>query len=66
MDIIKGVHLAATAEFKGFTEAMRLNAEQMHEIVSGAAGLNVQLKQYGPGPGMCGKPLMPGSWVGRW
>lgn len=48
VDIMNGVHLAATAESKGFTEAMGLNAEQMYEIVCGAAGWNVQFEQFGP------------------
>ena len=41
---MKGVHLPATAEAKGFKEAIGLNSEQMHGIVCRAAGWNVQLK----------------------
>lgn len=48
VDIMKGVHLAATAESKGFTEAIGLNAEQMYGIVCGAAGWNVQFEHYAP------------------
>lgn len=45
-DIMVGVHLAATAESRGFTQAVGLNADQMFDIVCGAAGLNVQFERY--------------------
>ncbi|KAJ3508169.1 hypothetical protein NM208_g15860 [Fusarium decemcellulare] len=45
-DIMVGVHLAATAESRAFTDAVGLNAEQMFEIVCGAAGWNVQFEEY--------------------
>ncbi|PLB52476.1 hypothetical protein P170DRAFT_472367 [Aspergillus steynii IBT 23096] len=48
VDIMKGVHLVAAAESKGFTKAIGLNAEQMHDIVCGAAGWNFQFEHYAP------------------
>ncbi|RSL96445.1 hypothetical protein CEP52_011439 [Fusarium oligoseptatum] len=45
-DIMVGVHLAATAESRAFTDAVGLNAEQMFDIVCGAAGWNVQFEKY--------------------
>ncbi|KAH7134286.1 NAD binding domain of 6-phosphogluconate dehydrogenase-domain-containing protein [Dactylonectria macrodidyma] len=45
-DIMVGVHLAATAEARAFTDAVGLNAEQMFEIVCSAAGWNVQYEKY--------------------
>lgn len=45
-DIMVGVHLAATAESRGFTEAVGLNADQMFDIICGAAGWNVQFERY--------------------
>ncbi|KAJ4252854.1 hypothetical protein NW762_010760 [Fusarium torreyae] len=47
-DIMVGVHLAATAESRAFTQAVGLNAEQMFDIVCGAAGWNVQFERYAP------------------
>ncbi|GME40158.1 hypothetical protein NW762_010760 [Neofusicoccum parvum] len=47
-DIMVGVHLAATAESQGFTQAVGLNADQMFDIICGAAGWNVQFKRYAP------------------
>ena len=45
-DIMIGVHLAATAEARAFTDAVGLNSEQMFEIVCSAAGWNVQYEKY--------------------
>lgn len=45
-DIMVGVHLAATAEARAFTDAVGLNSEQMFEIVCSAAGWNVQYEKY--------------------
>ncbi|KXT02539.1 hypothetical protein AC579_423 [Pseudocercospora musae] len=45
-DIMVGVHLAAAAESQGFTRAIGLDAEQMHGIICGAAGWNVQFENY--------------------
>ncbi|KAM6484901.1 NAD binding domain of 6-phosphogluconate dehydrogenase-domain-containing protein [Trichoderma sp. SZMC 28011] len=47
-DIMVGVHLAATAESKGFTQAVGLDTNQMFDIVCGAAGWNVQFEKYAP------------------
>ncbi|VUC26798.1 unnamed protein product [Clonostachys rosea] len=47
-DIVVGVQLAAAAEFRGFTQAVGLNVDQMVEIVCGAAGWNVQFERYAP------------------
>lgn len=47
-DIMVGVHLAATAESRGFTQAVGLNTGQMFDIVCGAAGWNVQFERYAP------------------
>lgn len=48
VDIMKGVHLAATAESRGFTEAVGLSEEQMYDIVCGAAGWNIQFEDFAP------------------
>ncbi|KAI0545923.1 NAD binding domain of 6-phosphogluconate dehydrogenase-domain-containing protein [Xylaria curta] len=47
-DIMVGVHLAATAESQAFTQAVGLHADQMFDIVCGAAGWNVQFEKYAP------------------
>ncbi|KAF4458295.1 3-hydroxyacid dehydrogenase reductase [Fusarium albosuccineum] len=45
-DIVVGVHLAATAETRGFTQAVRLDADQIFDIIYGAAGWNKQVEKY--------------------
>lgn len=47
-DIMAGVHLAATAESRAFTDAVGLHRGQMFDIVCGAAGWNRQFERYAP------------------
>ncbi|KAJ3542870.1 hypothetical protein NM208_g3873 [Fusarium decemcellulare] len=47
VDIVVGVHLAATAETRGFTQAVGLDDDQMFNIICEAAGWNEQFEKYG-------------------
>lgn len=42
IDIFAGGHLAASAEALGFTEAVGLNTDMIYDIISKAAGSNIQ------------------------
>ena len=42
IDVFAGVHLAASAEAMGFTEAVGLDTDIMYDIISKAAGSNTQ------------------------
>jgi 3-hydroxyisobutyrate dehydrogenase-like beta-hydroxyacid dehydrogenase len=42
VDIFAGGHLAASAEALGFTEAVGLDTDVIYDIISKAAGSNVQ------------------------
>jgi 3-hydroxyisobutyrate dehydrogenase len=57
VDIMVGVHLAATAEFTLFTRAVGLDMEQMYSIVSQAAGWNVQFERFALEMGNGHRPL---------
>ena len=48
IDIFIAVHLAASAEALGFTEAVGLNTNVIYDIISKAAGSNVQFVDFVP------------------
>lgn len=48
IDIFIGVHLAVSAEALGFTEAIGLNTDVIYDIISKAAGSNVQFVEFVP------------------
>lgn len=68
IDIFTGVHLAVSSEAMGFTEATGLDTDVIYDIISQAAGSNVQFVKHVPEmkkPTWSLKDVASGREVGR-